>query len=51
MNIIIIMSGGVGARFGAPIPKQYNMIAGKPVIEYVMDAAEASKKADKIVVE
>lgn len=50
MNIVMIMSGGVGARFGAPIPKQYNLIAGRPVIDYVIDAAEASKKTDKIVI-
>ncbi len=50
MNIVIIMSGGVGARFGASIPKQYNMIAGKPVIDYVFDAVMESKKTDRIVV-
>ena len=50
MNIVIVMSGGVGARFGAVIPKQYNLIAGRPVIEYVLDAVEASKKADRVVI-
>lgn len=50
MNIIIIMSGGVGNRFGANIPKQYCELKGRPVIDYVIDAAKASKKADKVVV-
>ena len=50
MNIVIVMSGGVGARFGAVIPKQYNLIAGRPVIEYVLDAVEASKKTDRVVI-
>lgn len=50
MNIIIIMSGGVGNRFGAEIPKQYCMLSGRPVIDYVIDAAKGSKKADKVVV-
>lgn len=50
MNIIIIMSGGVGNRFGANIPKQYCLLKGRPVIDYVIDAAKASKKADKVVV-
>ena len=40
MNIVIIMSGGVGQRFGAAIPKQYNLIAGRPVIDYVVDACD-----------
>ena len=49
-NVVIIMSGGVGARFGATIPKQYNLIAGRPVIDYVIDAVERSQKTDKVVV-
>lgn len=50
MNIVIIMSGGVGARFGAVIPKQYNLIAGRPVIDYVIDAVLESRLTDKVVV-
>ena len=50
MNIVIVMSGGVGARFGAVIPKQYNLIAGRPVIDYVLDAVETSKKTDRVVI-
>lgn len=50
MNIVIVMSGGVGARFGASIPKQYNLIAGKPVIDYVLDAVSESEKTDRVVV-
>lgn len=50
MNIVIIMSGGVGARFGAAIPKQYNLIAGRPVIDYVVDAVKESHHTDKVVV-
>lgn len=50
MNIVMIMSGGVGRRFGSIIPKQYNLIHGRPVIDYVIDACEESKLADKIVV-
>ena len=44
------MSGGVGSRFGAVIPKQYNLIAGRPVIDYVLDAVEASKKTERTVI-
>lgn len=50
MNIILLMSGGVGSRFGANIPKQYVNLNGRPVIEYVLEASLLSKKADKIVV-
>lgn len=50
MNIVIVMSGGVGARFGAVIPKQYNLIAGRPVIDYVLDAVESSTKTDRTII-
>ena len=50
MNIVVLLSGGVGKRFGATIPKQYNMIAGRPVIDYVIDAIKESKEADHTVV-
>lgn len=49
-NIIIIMSGGVGNRFGADRPKQYTLLKGRPVIDYVIDAAKGSKVADAVVV-
>lgn len=50
MNIVIVMSGGIGARFGAAIPKQYNLIDGRPVIDYVLDAVEAAQTVDRIVI-
>lgn len=50
MNAILILSGGVGKRFGAPIPKQYLDLCGKPVIDYSVDYALKSKLADIIVV-
>lgn len=50
MNIAMIMSGGVGKRFGSSIPKQYNLIKGKPVIDYVIDACKKSVLTDAIVV-
>lgn len=50
MNIAMIMSGGVGKRFGTLLPKQYNLIHGRPVIDYVIDACRAAKSVDKIVV-
>ena len=50
MNIVIVMSGGVGARFGAALPKQYNLIKGRPVIDYVLDAVDASQKTDHTVI-
>lgn len=50
MNIIMIMSGGVGQRVGANIPKQYIKLNDKLVIDYVIESALKSKLADKIVI-
>ena len=44
------MSGGKGARFGASIPKQYNLFVGRPVIDYVLDAVDSFLKTDRVVV-
>ena len=50
MNIALILSGGVGKRFAANLPKQYNLINGKPVIDYVIEACIKSKLTDKTIV-
>lgn len=49
-NVVIILAGGSGKRFGASIPKQYLDLNGKPVIDYVINAAIESKNKDKIIV-
>ena len=49
MNIVCILAGGSGNRFGSPVPKQYHLINGRPVIEYVIDAALKSI-ADEVIV-
>ena len=50
MNAALILSGGVGARFGASVPKQYTRIRRKMVIEYVIEAAKEAKTADVVLV-
>ena len=49
-NIIMITAGGVGRRFGADIPKQYLLLNGKPVIEYVIKACQQSCMVDAVLV-
>ena len=49
-NIIMITSGGVGARFGSNVPKQYVELNGRKVISYVIEASKQSKIADAILV-
>lgn len=50
MNAGMILAGGTGNRFGGGIPKQYCKLAGKPVIEYSLDAMQLCQKIDMTVV-
>lgn len=50
MNAALILSGGVGARFGANVPKQYTRIRRRMVIEYVIEAAMQAEFADVVMV-
>lgn len=49
-NVIVILAGGVGNRFGDPVPKQYHLVHGRPVIEYALSAALDCSAADKVLV-
>ena len=47
MQVVLILGGGIGKRFGTVLPKQYNLIDGKPVIDYVMKAALQARQTDQ----
>ncbi|MDR3001301.1 MAG: 2-C-methyl-D-erythritol 4-phosphate cytidylyltransferase [Fibromonadaceae bacterium] len=47
MNVALILSGGTGTRFGSELPKQYQILAGKEVISY---SIEALKKESIVIV-
>ena len=49
-NCLILLSGGVGARLGDAIPKQYIAVRGKPVLLYTMEASEKCELIDAILV-
>lgn len=49
-NVVLIMAGGVGKRFGAPLPKQYMILNGRPVIDYVIDAVNNSSLTDEVII-
>lgn len=46
----VILSGGVGSRMQNSIPKQYMLLAGKPMIMHVLEKVDAIKEVKKIVV-
>ncbi len=49
MNIAIVLAGGVGARIGADIPKQFIKVLDKPIMIYTLEVFQKSSQIDKIV--
>ena len=47
-NIALIIAGGVGARMGQDIPKQFINVYDKPVIVYTMEAFQKHSQIDAI---
>lgn len=47
-NITIIVAGGSGTRFGAALPKQFLLLAGRPVLQHTLEAF--AKQSSEIVV-
>lgn len=50
MNIALIIAGGVGARMGQDIPKQFLNVYDKPVIVYTLEAFQKHPDIDAIEV-
>lgn len=48
MNIAVILAGGIGARLGAGIPKQFVKVLGKPVIAYTIEKFSSHPEIDAI---
>ena len=50
MNILLLMMGGTGTRFGADIPKQYIEVENKPLYTYILKRYSQLDFIDKIVI-
>ena len=50
MNIALVIAGGVGARMGQDIPKQFINVYDKPVILYTLEAFQSHPQIDGIEV-
>ena len=48
--IALIPAAGVGSRMGSSVPKQYASLAGKPMIQHVMQTFSASPLIDAVYV-
>lgn len=49
-TIVVVLSGGTGARMGTERPKQYIELAGKPVLVHTLEQAERCEAVDGVVV-
>lgn len=47
---LVLLSGGVGSRMFQSIPKQYMLLAGKPMIMHVLDKVDQIEEIEKIVI-
>ncbi|WP_322153597.1 IspD/TarI family cytidylyltransferase [Paratractidigestivibacter sp.] len=50
MNVALVIAGGVGARMGQDIPKQFLSVNDKPVIVYTLEAFQNHSEIDSIAV-
>lgn len=48
--LVIIPAAGSGSRFGGPIPKQFQQLGGKPIVQRVVERFLLSGFVDRIVV-
>ena len=48
MNIALILSGGVGMRLGADIPKQYIAVNGRTILSYCLKAVAGCGAVDAV---
>jgi 2-C-methyl-D-erythritol 4-phosphate cytidylyltransferase len=48
---VIVPAAGTGSRFGGgPIPKQFQELAGKPIIQHVIERFLLSEDVDRVIV-
>lgn len=50
MNILLLMMGGIGTRFGSDTPKQYTIVDALPVFAYILKGYQSLDLTDKIVI-
>lgn len=50
MYTFVLLSGGVGSRMHNSIPKQYMLLAGKPMIMHVLEKVNSIEAISKIVI-
>lgn len=47
---LILLAGGVGTRMGRPVPKQFILLGGRPIIMHVLERIENLADVDHVVI-
>jgi 2-C-methyl-D-erythritol 4-phosphate cytidylyltransferase len=47
---MVVLGGGIGRRIGRPVPKQFLLLGGKPIIIHVLEKVRAIPEIEDIVV-
>lgn len=47
---MIVLAGGIGKRIGRPIPKQFLLLGGKPMLVHVLEKARALPQIESVVI-
>ncbi|MFP5246731.1 MAG: 2-C-methyl-D-erythritol 4-phosphate cytidylyltransferase, partial [Thermoanaerobaculia bacterium] len=48
--IVIIPAAGTGSRFGGQLPKQFQPLAGKPLIQHVIERFLLDENVSRVIV-
>ncbi|HEY0372697.1 MAG TPA: 2-C-methyl-D-erythritol 4-phosphate cytidylyltransferase [Thermoanaerobaculia bacterium] len=48
--VVIIPAAGTGSRFGGPLPKQFQSLAGKPLVQHVIERFLLDENVLRVVV-
>jgi D-ribitol-5-phosphate cytidylyltransferase len=47
---MIVLAGGTGTRIGRPVPKQFLLLGGKPLIIHVLEKVRAIAELERVVI-
>jgi 2-C-methyl-D-erythritol 4-phosphate cytidylyltransferase len=47
---MVVLAGGIGRRIGRPVPKQFLLLGGKPLLVHVLEKARAIPEIERVVV-
>jgi 2-C-methyl-D-erythritol 4-phosphate cytidylyltransferase len=49
-TVAVVLAGGAGLRLGGALPKQFQLLAGRPLLEHCVAAFDAALGIDEVVV-